>query len=206
MNEIINNKRKQKIIDAAIKVIQEKSMEEATMREIAAKAGLTTGSIYHHYKNKDELFYDVINYSIHFTHNLSEMKGSTLKNQDELLLEIKNQVIQRFLKTDEQKLHVLLLSDVISKEGEMKEKYKSNYNNIINRVADLYYYAFGVENEDLKRSMSAIFVAALDGISIQQSLGVCPENQEKFIKVFNDFFSESIPLFLKRHTKNDIKE
>ena len=56
MKENVNNKRKQKIIDATIEVIKEKSIEEATVREIAAKAGLTTGSIYHHYKNRDELF------------------------------------------------------------------------------------------------------------------------------------------------------
>jgi AcrR family transcriptional regulator len=206
MEENVNNKRKQKIIDAAIEVIKEKSIEEATVREIAAKAGLTTGSIYHHYKNRDELFFDVINHSIHFSLKLSEMNGSETKDQDTLLQEIKNQVAIRLSKIDEQKLHVLLLSDVISKDSEMKEKYKSNYYNIINKVADLYYYAFGVENTELKRSMSAIFIAALDGIALQQSLGVLPESQEKYIKTIVDFFTESTPLFLKNHLKNNNTE
>jgi AcrR family transcriptional regulator len=203
MQENIYNKRKQKIIDAAIEVIKEKSIEEATMREIAAKAGLTTGSIYHHYKNKDELFYDVVNQSIHFSLKLSNSSGAKTKNQEEMLKEIQNEVALRMSKIDEQKLHVLLLSDVISKDGELKQKYNANYYNIINRVADLYYYAFGVENEDLKRSISSIFIAALDGIAIQQSLGVLPENQEKYTKIVIDFFTECIPLFLKLHMVND---
>jgi len=200
------SKRKEKIINAAIEVVREKSVEEATVREIAEKAGVTTGSIYHYYKNKDELLYDVINHSIHFSHEISEMNESKTKNQDELLLEITDAICSRLSKIDEQKLHLLLLSDVISKNGEMKEKYKLNYENIINKTADMYYYAFGIENESLKRAIGAILVAALDGIAIQQSLGVLPEDQERFIKIFNDFFSESIPLFLKRHMKKTINE
>jgi AcrR family transcriptional regulator len=200
------NKRKEKIIKAAIEVVREKSVEDASVREIAERAGVTTGSIYHYYKNKDELLYDVINHSIHFSHKISEMNESTIKNQEELLLEITNEITQRLSRIDEQKLHVLLLSDVVSKDCEMKEKYKLNYDNIINKTADMYYYAFGIENENLKRIVSSILVAALDGVAIQQSLGVLPEKQEKFIKVFNDFFSESIPLFLERHNEKDTME
>jgi AcrR family transcriptional regulator len=200
------HKRKAKIIDAAIEVLKEKSVEEATVREIAERAGVTTGSIYHYYKNKDELLYDVINHSIHFSYKISEMNESTTKNQEELLLEITDEIAQRLSKIDEQKLHILLLSDAISKGSEMKEKYKLNYDSIISKTADMYYFAFGIANETFKRALSAILVAALDGIAIQQSLDVLPEDQEKFIKTFNDFFSESIPLFLERHKENYVLE
>ena len=206
MEENTNNKRKQKIIDAAIKVLKKKSAEEATVREIAAMAGLTTGAIYHHYKNKNELLYDVINQSVHFSYKFSELNELSKSNQKELLSEIQSEIALRLSKADEQKLHILLLSDVIAKDGIMKKKYASNYNSIIKKTADLFYFAFGIENENFKNAVSAILVAALDGIAIQQSLGVLPENQADFIKVFNDFFSEIIPIFLERHMDNDIKK
>lgn len=196
--------KKEKIILAAIKVFTKKNVEEATMREIAAMAGVTTGSIYYYYKNKDELLFHVINHSIHFSYNISEMNESKIKNKEELLLEIKNEIARRLSKKDEQKLNILLLSDVIAKDGPRKEKYKLNYDNIINKVADMYQFTFGIENEKLKRSVASILVAALDGIAIQQSLNVLPEVQEKFIEIFIDFFSESIPLFLKAHIEDDI--
>ncbi|MBN1037637.1 TetR/AcrR family transcriptional regulator [Clostridium sp. ZS1] len=199
MEEIINNKRKLRIIDAAIKVFTNKSFEEVTMREIAATAGLTTGAIYYHYKSKDDLLYDVINRSIHFIYRISEKDGTNLKNKDVLLSEIKNEVTIRLSKKDEQKLHLLLISYLISKNGELKEKYKENYNIIIDKVANMYLYTFGVENEKLKKSLASIFVAALDGMAIQYSLGLLPQKQKDFIKVFNDFFAESIPLFMERH-------
>jgi AcrR family transcriptional regulator len=204
MSKDKNKIKKDRIIDAAIKVLTEKSIEESTVREIAEMAGLTTGSIYYYYKNKDELLIDVINRSIHFSNNISEMNNLEVKNKEELLLEITNGIARRLAKIDEQRLNILLLSDVIAKAGPRKEKYKLNYDNILNKVANMYYFAFGIENENFKRSLASILVAALDGIAIQQALGVLPETQENFIKIFNAFFSESIPSFLEKHIENDI--
>ena len=62
------------------------------------------------------------------------MNGSEAKDQDVLLQEIKNEVAIRLSKIDEQKLHVLLLGDVISKDIEMKEKYIKTIVDFLQRV------------------------------------------------------------------------
>lgn len=99
-----------------------------------------------------------MNDSLHFIYKLSkEFDDATLKPQDVLLDEVKNQ------------------------------------------VADMYFYTFGIENPALKKTAAALFVAALDGMSIQYSLGVFQENPTEFIELFNTFFAESIPAFLKRY-------
>lgn len=193
------NVRKQRILDAAIKVFTTKGFKDATVREIAATASLTTGAIYHHYKNKNELLYDAINYKIHFIHNLSEKDGSSIKSPDLVLEEVQDKVIERLSQLDEQKLHILLLADVISQNDEMLDKYKDNYDKIIEKVGNMYLYAFDIENEEYKRYLASIFVAALDGMAIQSSLGLTTEEKEKSIKVFIDFFTESIPAFLNKH-------
>jgi AcrR family transcriptional regulator len=195
--------KKEKIIDAAIKVMTEKSVEEATVREIAERAGVTTGSIYHYYKNKEELLYDVINHSIHFVYKISEVEESKTQSREEFVSKIQSEVAQRLSKVEEQKLHITLISDVSSKGGYMKEKCKANYETIIDKTADVFCRGYGLENKKFKRAVLAILVAALDGVAIQQSLGVLPEDQDKFIKLFNDFFTESIPAFLESHKEED---
>lgn len=201
---IESNIRKQRIIDAAIEVLKENPIEATTVRKIASKAGLTTGAIYHHYKNKDELFFDVIKQSLLFTHRLAEAvkDENNLKKGKELLSEIVSEVAKRLSKVDEQKLHILLLSDVIARNGVIKRKYQNNYTDIINNTANLFDKAFEIQNDEYKRGVAAILVAAMDGIAMQQALGVLPEDLEKMKDTFISFFVESIPIFLKKHMEN----
>lgn len=195
------SKRKQRIIDAAIEVLKENSIEETTVRKIAAKAGLTTGSLYHHYQNKEEIMFDVMNQSLLITAKLEEsLKAGKNKDKGQPLLEeIVNEVAKRISKVEEQKLHILFLCDVIAKNKEIKEKYQSNYSNIIENTADLFGRAFEIQNDEYKKRIASILVAAMDGIALQQALEILPDGVGKMTEAFNSFFVESIPEFLKKH-------
>lgn len=201
MSEI--NNRKQRIIEAAIEVLKENTIEETTVRKIASKAGLTTGSLYHHYANKDEILFDVMKQSLQFTHKIIDrMKnGTKSKKGQELLSEITTEVAKRLSKQDEQKLHLLLLNDVIARNSEIKGKYQTNYTEIIDNTANLFCDAFELESKGYNKEVASILLAAIDGIAIQQALGIMPEEITKMTEIFNSFFAESIPLFLKNHKK-----
>jgi len=194
------NKKKQHLLDAAIRVFAVKGFDDASMREIAAEAGLTTGAIYHHYKNKDDLFYDAVKEAAYFVHRLSELKeDSQLKTNQEMFQEISDNVRDRMSKEVEQRLLILLAAYAMSKGGRIQEKYKQDYSEIIQRVADMYFYAFGVQNQQYQKSLAAILVAALDGVALQYSLGILSFGDEAFKETFITFFAESIPAFLRTH-------
>lgn len=61
--------RRQSIIDAACAVFSSKGLEQATMAEIAARAGLSPGAIYRYFANKEDLANGC----------MSESAGSTLE-------------------------------------------------------------------------------------------------------------------------------
>lgn len=189
--------RKQRIIDAAIEVIREKGVEKASIRDIAKQAGVTTGSIYHHYKSKDELFFRVVNQTVHFSNRIYEMDKSGYSSPDEVLTLIKGEVEQRLAKEDEQILYIQLLGEALGKGGKLKEKHAENHRDIINHTADMFYDAYGIENAELKRSASSFLVAALDGMAIQTALGVLPEDLATLTERFNEFFGQSIGEYLK---------
>lgn len=200
MTNIPQNKKKQHLLEAAIRVFAIKGFDDASMREIAAEAGLTTGAIYHHYKNKDDLFYDAVKEAAYFVHKLSERnEDSQLKTNEEMFAEIRNNVRDRMSKAVEQRLLILLAAYAMSKGGRIQEKYKQDYTEIIQRVADMYFYAFGVQNQQYQKSLAAILVAALDGVAIQYSLGILSFGDEAFKETFITFFAESIPAFLRAH-------
>ena len=193
--------KKQRIINAAIKVISNKGIEKTSVREIAAAAGLTTGAIYYYYENKEALFQDIVNESIHFSRKVFEEYTNQEIPREALLEVIVQEVTKRLEKVDEQKLHIALLSDNLAKKGAVSQQYTDTYRQIIKTTGDLYAPAFGIENSDYKYLISSILIAALDGMAIQQSLGVYPDEKGRMIEAFNAFFAESIPAFLEKHKK-----
>lgn len=195
--------RKQRIINAAREEIRESSVEKASLRSIAQRAGITTGSIYHHYKNKEELLFDVVNDAVHFSTRVSEMDKSAYGNPGEILDLIMNEVTIRLGKKDEQLVHIQLLSDAISKGGEIKEMHAKNYDEIIDRTADMFYDAYGIENIAYKRGAAAFLIAALDGMAVQSALGILPDDVQRIADRFNDFFGHAIGRYLCDHMPSE---
>ncbi|MGO5074770.1 TetR/AcrR family transcriptional regulator [Clostridium sporogenes] len=200
MNVNEHNRKKQHILEAAIMKFTEKGFEKTSLREIASAADLTTGAIYHHFKNKDELFYHAVKEAMYFAQKLSEKdENSNIKSAENMLDEISNKVRERMSKINEQRLLVLLIGYVLSKGGTLNESLKQDYNEIIGKVADMYFFAFGIENEYYKKSLASILVAALDGVAMQYSLGVLKHEDQKFKDTFVNFFIESIPAFMQKN-------
>ena len=88
---------------------------------------------------------------------------------------------------------------MIARKSPIKKKYQKNYTDIIDNTASLFDKSFEIQNEEYKRAVAAILVAAMDGIAMQQALGVLPENLEKMTTTFTSFFVESIPAYLRSH-------
>ncbi|BCD62241.1 transcriptional regulator, TetR family [Nitratiruptor sp. YY08-26] len=51
---------KEKILDAALELIAQMGYQKASMRKIAKKVGLRESAIYNHYKNKEEIFFSIL--------------------------------------------------------------------------------------------------------------------------------------------------
>ncbi len=191
-------KGKSQLLKATIAILAEKGFEKATTREIAAAAGMTTGALYHHYKNKEDLFYDAIKEAAYFVHRLSEVAPDQhLRTQAEMLDEISQNMIQRMSKETEQHLLVLLLGYALSKGGQIKAHYQSDYMAIAHKVGQMLQYTFGVFHSERQQVASSILIAALDGIAIQYALGVIDIHDQVFKEQFVQFFIQSIPPFLK---------
>ncbi len=196
------NQKKQRIINAAVEILKEKPMEQITVRKIASKAGLTTGALYHHYKNKDEIIFDVITKSFRFTNELEDQVKDSSEEvvKEQLLQRIIFKVHSRLSDKEQQKLNLVLLVDVIMKSDNNRQKYKVDYEGSIERTANLFSKAFQIEESSKKKIMASILIAAIDGFAIQQSLGCLPEDEEKAIDNFIDFFVSSIPYYLEKNS------
>lgn len=76
-----------------IEVFAVKGYHPATMDEIARATGVAKGTLYYHYKNKEDLYYSVIEYGVHI---LEQSVRQALQNQTDPALKLK-ELIQEVL-------------------------------------------------------------------------------------------------------------
>lgn len=59
-NEMIKDERREQILSAALKVFGAKGFAAAKIGDIAARANLSHGLVYHYFKSKEEIFYTLV--------------------------------------------------------------------------------------------------------------------------------------------------
>jgi len=97
-NEEIRKQRTQEILQAAIHVYAEKGYAASEIGEIAERAGLARGLVYHYFKNKQTLFRELLEHVMeqtqHFTKAHFEQEGSAFELFDTYARIVCRQVLE----------------------------------------------------------------------------------------------------------------
>ncbi|MBP5519971.1 MAG: TetR/AcrR family transcriptional regulator [Treponema sp.] len=144
---------KKKILESAKKEFLEKGFLNASLRTIAANAGLTTGAMYRHFKDKDDLFRVLVEDAVDVTTKAVMEAGVPAhigrgKPFTKESAEIENQVVMNFLDYIYSNFDVFTL--LISKSGgstletfveEMRDLYTKNCTETFNWLYEEKYAA-----------------------------------------------------------------
>ena len=79
------NKTKKAIFESAIKVFSNYGYTGATMDEVVARAGVAKGSLYYHFKSKEELFIFIIKEGINLINGEIEEATKDIKDPYEII-------------------------------------------------------------------------------------------------------------------------
>ncbi|MBU8791557.1 TetR family transcriptional regulator [Oceanobacillus caeni] len=92
MPKFINHDKKRKLIaEAAWKIIEKEGIEKASIRRVAAEAGMSPGALRHYFSTKDEMLLFIIEYYIEEGKKRSDHKEwskNPLQAVEEVLLEL----------------------------------------------------------------------------------------------------------------------
>lgn len=81
------NKTKRAIFESAIQVFSNCGYSGATMDEVVARAGVAKGSLYYHFKSKEELFIFIIKEGMNLIHEEVEKATRDIKDPYEIIKE-----------------------------------------------------------------------------------------------------------------------
>lgn len=201
----MNSDGKEKILQAAQRVIIAHGITGATMRGIAQEAELSTGAIYHHYKNKEEVLYDVMDNSLSESTRIAEKSKNSQENHEAVIAEIRDNILKRFEKPSDNRLQFYLAQEAIIGNEELRLKFKEKYEEWITRTEDLIKLLYQKEENRYSRAFASLLIGAIDGVALQMVLGSNVSSPEDISEVYHYLLKDGIPKFLDYLNSQDLK-
>ncbi len=115
-----------KLLTAAAEILKEKSFFEMTLSDVASKAGVSKGTLYYYYNNKNDLLFDAAD---RYLEGLSADLLSWVDDasKDTSMPRLVRYVLSRGVFNDAGNLRIYLISDAVSGNGEIREKLLAKY-------------------------------------------------------------------------------
>lgn len=192
-----DNPNKQKIIEAAKKVLAEKGIYNMTLQSIADEAGISKGALYYYYNTKDSILYDVMDdYSSRIT-GLARLLVEEELDIQTIAEKAYSIVNKSVMETEENKLFVHLLYQAVLVNDEIREKFYLKYEQWVKGIEDVLLAIYKIPSSSTTRSLAILIEAALDGLIFKELLGIHLEDNREALKLFIPVFYGQLADFLK---------
>jgi len=142
MTILKQSNRRKEIVAIAARLFKEKSFDRTTVRMLAAATGLKSGSLFHHFKDKEEMLVAVIESGLKTSIDTIQQRTAEVEDIDKKLLA----AIQGHLNTlhnDERDAHIVSITDWRALSDESKEhliglrdQYEAYWQKIVQQAVD----------------------------------------------------------------------
>lgn len=172
----LSARAKKKIIDAAKTVVSELGVQKATLRAIAAEAGISIGTLYYYYPSKSELLYDIIDSHTNVSYTIAEAFKSGKILDDYTEKELNNYLLdkidERINGVEDNRILFYLIQEAIMGNEAIKANIHKKYRLWIDSIESIVTQVFKVPSSKTSRATAAIINAAIDGFMLQKLLAV----------------------------------
>jgi AcrR family transcriptional regulator len=175
-----NDNIREKILNTAYLMLQEKSFKEISLSQIAKKTGISKGSIYYYYNSKDELLYDIAD------SYLNQLYGDLLtwvdnKDKDTSLPRVLYFCLKGGIEEPEKSLRLHLVMDAVSGNSQLNSKLLNKYISFKNIFSEKIHERSKSINKEQADYYGWLLLTVIDGVIIQNLLGNKEIANEDFI-------------------------
>lgn len=170
-----NENIKDRILDSTRELLETNSFSDISLAEIAKKSGISKGTLYYHYKNKSEIFFDITDMYLNEQWD-DFVKWTENKEKDTSIPRLIKYVVERDVA--ESKLRTHLISEAQIGDEATRQKLINRYDEfhklISNKIA---------ERTNIPADfLTWLILLVADGIIVQENIGNEKFDTDKFIK------------------------
>lgn len=160
-----NDNIKEKILDATADLLENKMLSDISLAEIAARSGISKGTLYYYYKTKTDILFDITDrYLNRQWDELIAWSGN--KDKDTSVPRLVKYVVERDTASAGMRLHLIhaaMLGDEALR-ARLLERYRAFERLIADKIA---------ERTDVVSSdyLAWLILLASDGLIVQEALG-----------------------------------
>lgn len=175
---------KELILQAAEELLSSKKSSDVSLAEIAAQAGISKGTLYYHYKNKNDILFDLTD--LYLDKQYQDLITWTEDaSKDTSLHRLMKYVLERDVATASMRLH--LFYDAMQGNERIREKLLQRYSEFAEIIAQ----KIGERTDSVSPDYLAWLLLLLsDGLYIHQTLDNPDLNVAEFIRQSSEFFSK----------------
>jgi len=181
----INENLRDKILEIAQELLQKKSFSDISLNNIADGCGISKGTLYYYYKNKDDIIFDI--YEKYIDSLWEELiVWINNKEKDTSLHRVAKFVIIKG--TDESGVRLNLINDATNGNEKLRKRMVEKYNSF---VAAFYERLKKEMDDEQAEFLSWLFLIMSDGVNIQKFMKNDNFNGEKFTKLTESYFRKT---------------
>lgn len=169
------------IIEAAQSLLDKKMIADISLAEIAAAAGISKGTLYYHYKTKNEILFDITDR--YLEQQWSDLVAWTENPQkDTSLPRLVKYVIERNISTPALRIH--LLCDAMTGNEEIRERLVARYADFEKLIEE----KIGERTQKIPpHFFSWLILLTSDGLFIQRLLKNSDINTDDFVEFVTNY-------------------
>lgn len=164
--------QKQRIMNAAKKVIMEQGYNKLTLRQVAAEAGISPGTLYYYYKSKNMILYDIVDQSTREAVSLAKDLKSNPWTREEVYSRQLEMLKRRVQDINGNKLFLHLVYEALSGDEELATKIKDKYESWRESFEDILVMYFDIPRGPMSRAWAIILDAMVDGLCLKHLLNI----------------------------------
>lgn len=184
MRETPRRGNREKIVQAAAKLIIEKGVANTSLADIADEVGISKGTLYYYYSSKGDLIFDIsVRHMQHITNTIVswiESQGANPGAEDVLRM-----VVETVLKSETRGyIHFYLIQEALSGNHEsLRVRFVQEYDHWLDLI-DQGLRLILPSDTDFT-TMSRILLSSIDGLLLQKLLGVEPAALDRVGRLFS---------------------